>query len=245
MVAAGYAAHRPGYPSDLYPRLARLAPSSGLAWDCGAGSGQAARGLADHFARVEATDASEDQVAAARPHPGVTYRVALAHESGLDDASVDLVLVGQALHWFPLRRFYQEVRRVARPGGVFAALTYGLMRITPAVDAVVDRLYYEDLAAHWPPERRHVDQAYANLPFPFEPLPFERTAMKARWSLPQLVGYLGTWSALARCRRETGEDPLAECLDQLSRAWGDAEMNRVTWPLTVLCGQVSAPTAGA
>ena len=45
--------------------------------------------------------------------------------------SVDLVTVAQALHWFDLPRFYDEVQRVARPGGLIAVWCYQLHTISP------------------------------------------------------------------------------------------------------------------
>src|SRR5690349_11550527 len=97
--APEYQRYRPHYPDALFAYLARVAPGQTLALDCGTGNGQAATGLAAHFAAVIATDASARQIANAEPHPRVTYRVAPANQSGLADHSVDLITVAQALHW--------------------------------------------------------------------------------------------------------------------------------------------------
>ena len=70
--AAAYAEFRPRYPRALFVWLAASAPGRSLAWDCATGTGQAAIGLADDFARVVATDASAAQVASAVRHPRVT-----------------------------------------------------------------------------------------------------------------------------------------------------------------------------
>src|SRR5690606_7834750 len=112
--SADYAAYRPTYPVALVQELARISPATRLALDCGCGTGQLSVLLADHFAEVLAIDASPTQIANATPHRGVTYRVSLAENSGLPDASVDLVTVAQAAHWLDLESFYAEVRRVAR-----------------------------------------------------------------------------------------------------------------------------------
>ena len=45
-----------------------------------------------------------------------------AEDIPLPDASVDAVLVGQAMHWFDLDRAIPEIARVLTPGGVLAAL---------------------------------------------------------------------------------------------------------------------------
>src|SRR5207244_11963084 len=55
--ARAYAAFRPRYPDALFAFLAGAVPRHDLAWDCATGSGQAAIGLARHFARVLASDA--------------------------------------------------------------------------------------------------------------------------------------------------------------------------------------------
>src|ERR1700747_1039118 len=92
-VAQRYADFRPRYPPELFDYLTTLVPGGGTVWDCAAGSGQATLGLAARFAKVIATDASPQQIASATPRDNVEYRVALAEQSGLADASIDLVTV--------------------------------------------------------------------------------------------------------------------------------------------------------
>lgn len=237
--AAGYARFRPGYPEQLFAYLCQAAPGPQLAWDCATGSGQAALGLARHVPRVVATDASEQQLSNATEHPRVTYGGAPAERSGLPDHSVDLVTVAQALHWFDLDRFYAEVRRVTRPGGLLAVWTYNLLTISPALDPLVNELYWQRLAGHWPPERRWVDQAYAGLAFPFDRLEPPPLAMEASWTLEQLLGFLGTWSAVRRCIAAEGDDPVDRLRPALARAWGSTEHRQISWPLTLWVGVVS------
>ena len=55
---ADYAARRPTYPEALFAFIASKAPTRDRARDCATGNGQAAIGLAKHFAHVDATDAS-------------------------------------------------------------------------------------------------------------------------------------------------------------------------------------------
>ena len=146
--AKRYANSRPDYPAGLIDFVAGLSARHELAWDCATGSGQAAVPLASHFAHVVATDVSENQIAHARPHRGVEYRVATAEASRLETASVDLVTVAQALHWLDRDRFYAEVRRVLAPGGAIAVWSYGDPAIEddPAIDAVLQRFNHETLA---------------------------------------------------------------------------------------------------
>lgn len=236
--AEDYARFRPTYPESLYTFLAETVTARGLAWDCATGNGQAAVGLAKHFERVIATDASRPQIEQALAHPRVEYRVAEATHSGLGDASVDLVTIAQALHWFDTPTFYTEVRRVLKPAGVCAAWGYGLMRIAPAIDAVVDHYYRDVVGSYWPPERGHLDAGYRSLGFPFAEVAAPSFAMQVTWPLSGLLGYLATWSATKRYLQVLGMDPLDRISGDLARAWGPADVTHlVTWPLYLRVGR--------
>jgi SAM-dependent methyltransferase len=232
-VAREYANFRPGYPPELFEWLARSVPRRDAAWDCGCGSGQASTALAQHFAVVHATDIAPEQIAAARAHPRVRYAVAAAEASGLADASVDLVTVAQALHWFDVPAFHAEARRVSRPGAVLAVWNYPRPWIA---DEKLDRLlldfYGGVVGPYWPPERRHIEANYTTLPpFPrelgFEEIPHPEFGVTLRWSLEQLLGFVSSWSATARFRKANGEDPVPRLRAALQPAWpagGSAEI---------------------
>lgn len=229
--SAGYARHRPHYPAELFAYLAGLAAGRRLAWDCATGNGQAAIALAGHFERVVATDASQAQIDAAITHPAVSYRVAKAEASGLQDDSVDLVTVGQALHWFDTARFFAETSRVLVAGGIVAAWCYELCSVSPACDSAVGHLYADIVGPFWPKERRLIEERYAGIEFPGIELVPPVFEMKSRWTVDDMLGYLRTWSACQHYRRERGEDPVGLIEEQLRRAWGTAPRT-VRWPLT-------------
>jgi SAM-dependent methyltransferase len=232
--AGDYARFRPTYPEALFAWLAAAAPGRACAVDVATGNGQAALLLAQHFARVVALDASATQVAEAPAHPHIQYGIAPAEATGLDPASADLLTAAQAFHWFDHPRFFAEAARLLRPGGVLAVWCYGLARITPEVDAVVQHLYGEVLGSYWEPERRLVEDGYRGVSFPFEPVEAPPFEMSAAWDLAALLGYLRTWSALKAFARARGSDPLAALAPDLARAWGDDPAPRpVRWPLSL------------
>jgi hypothetical protein len=237
--AGDYAAYRPAYPRSLIDTLAAHAPGRHRCWDVGTGSGQAAMQLAECFEHVEATDASASQIAHARPHPRITYRVAPAEQSGLADRSIDLVTVAQALHWFDLPAFYREVERVAVPGAMLAAWSYGMLSVDADVDAVVAWFYEPRLGQYWPEERRHVESGYTTLPFPFPRISVAVDPVEARLDRDRFVGYVSTWSALKRAREREAHDPLPEFVERLAAAWPDRTSERIVrWPMVLLAGRI-------
>lgn len=236
--AALYAARRPRYPEALFDWLSDQAPARTAAWDAGCGSGQASLGLAGVFARVHASDPSAEQIAAAAPHPRIEYLVEPAETPSLADASVDLVCVAQALHWFDLPRFHPQVRRVLRPKGLIAAFSYGLCTVDPRVDAVFMHLHDDLLGPYWPPERRHVENGYRDLDFPYLEVSAPAFSLRQPWSLDQYLGYLGSWSATQRCLRATGRDAVEACAADFAAVWGDpGQVRDVCFPLALRAGR--------
>ncbi len=168
----------------------------------------------------------------------MTYRVAPAENSSLDEASVDLVTVGQAVHWFGLKSFFEEVRRVGAPGSAIAVWAYDLFSVDATVDEVFGA-FHASVETYWPAERALVARRYADLFFPFEEIPVPPVAMTAAWDLERTLGYLSTWSAVKRCAKETGRDPIAELAPVLAAAWGDpASEKTISWPLVLRAGRI-------
>jgi SAM-dependent methyltransferase len=241
-VAREYANFRPCYPPALFEWLAREAPALDAVWDCGCGSGQASVALAEHFSVVHATDTAAEQIAAAKPHARVRYAVAPAERSGLREHSVDLVTVAQALHWFDVTAFYAEAVRVARPGARLAVWNYPRPQF---VERELDRrflAFYSDVVGpYWPPERRHVEAGYRTLPFPFEEIAVPEFSLELEWNLPQVAGYVSSWSATARYRKAVGTDPVPLLRASLGAAWpGDGASVRIRMPIDLRVGALRA-----
>lgn len=234
-----YATYRPSYPIDLVNELADLCPTQDRVLDCGCGTGQLSVLLAERFAEVIATDASSAQIAKAKKKNGVIYRTALAEQSGLDDESVDLITVAQAAHWLDLDAFYKEVARVAKPNGILALITYGVLHVEGSIDSLVQEFYYQTIGPYWPAERRHVEEGYQSLPFPFTEIKVPALTMQEFWSLDELLGYFNTWSAVKEAKNVLGFNPVEQLRAILLPQWGDPESKKkISWPLSIRAGRV-------
>jgi SAM-dependent methyltransferase len=235
-LAAQYAEFRPRYPGALFDFLANVSPSRKRAWDCACGSGQATPDLGERFESVIGTDASAAQIAAAAPHPHVTYAVAKAEDSGLEGGSVDCVTVAQSLHWFDRPRFYAEAERVLKPGGVLAVWTYAMPRLNDSIlDKLLQTYYWDTVGEYWPPERQHVENGYRSLEFPYPEMKRPSLSMSESWTLVKFLGYLRSWSATGRYLEARGEDPVADLEAKIGPTWGE-RARTVSWPLSLRLG---------
>jgi SAM-dependent methyltransferase len=235
-----YAEYRPDYPAALFEFIASEAPGHKLAWDCATGNGQAAVGLAGHFERVIATDVSAEQIAQAKPHKRIEYRVAPAESSGLPDHCTDAVTITQALHWLDMPRFYKEVRRVATPNGLFVATVYSDPVLDhPELDKILHHYNKVVVGPYWPPERKIVDESYKNIPFPFNDIKTPQLTLERSWSLPELAGYLRSWSATVRYTKQNRVDPVLEFVGKLEPVWKHPnQKRRLHWPFTIRAGRI-------
>ena len=232
-----YASARPSYPEELFRFVASIAPAHERAWDCATGNGQAAIGLARYFTAVNATDASDDQIANAMARPNITYAVRSAEESGFPPHYFDAVCVASAIHWFDYERFYPEVKRVLRPDGVIAAWGYDHLRVAPEFDAEFYRSIERVIAPYWPPRKKLLHDGYRDVPFPFERIEPPPMEMYADWSFDQLMAFVRSWSGVQRRIAAEGDQFFNAAAASLKSAWGNPDdPKRCEMDLYILAG---------
>lgn len=232
-----YAQFRPTYPSALFDFLLTIVPQRRIAWDCATGNGQLAVELASHFIEVVATDLSASQIGNAVARSNIVYHVERAEHSSIADNSIDLITVGQAIHWFDFDTFYKEVHRVLTPDGIIAVIGYPLPQIDPRVDRCIGKLYNDVLASYWDPERRYVDELYQTIPFPFHEIKAPGLITTCTWTMEQLLGYLNTWSGVQHFISKNNSNPISSMLDEFRGAWGEKKMKAVVFPILARIGR--------
>lgn len=238
-ISKDYAAYRPCYPEDLFDFLVSNCNQNRIAWDCGTGNGQCARGLAKRFDLVIATDASFSQIRQAASHPGISFVVSAAENCAIGSRTVDLATVAQALHWFEFDDYYREVFRVLKPDGIMAAWCYGLCSVSPEIDELVVEFYTGIIAPYWHPERRFVDDRYSSIPFPFVERSAPEFSIEVNWTLDRFLGYLDTWSASRAYQDANQKSPVENIREKMLEAWGaDRDTRRISWPVYLRIGSL-------
>jgi SAM-dependent methyltransferase len=122
--AQDYGRYRAGFPPAFFERIATfgIGVAGQRVLDLGAGTGTLARGFALRGCQVTGLDPSTALTEEAKrldqeAHVSVQYVAAKAEQTGLPDASFDVVTAGQCWHWFDRPKAAQEVRRLLVPNG--------------------------------------------------------------------------------------------------------------------------------
>lgn len=236
--AETYAKYRPGYPKELFDLILNHTQTREAALDCATGNGQTAKELANNFIKVFATDISQTQLDNAVKAENIFYSCQPAEHTTFEENTFDLITVSQALHWLDIENFYDEVKRVAKPGGVIAAWMYSLASISPPIDELINKRHYrETLGNYWDYERKYVDDNYSTIPFPFSEITVPPIQMTLYWSLDELKGYLESWSALQNFISANQYSPVDELVKNIRPYWKEEKM-KIIFPLYLRMGKV-------
>ena len=234
-----YARYRPLYPKELYDFLLQQVTEKTAALDCGTGNGQCAGVLAEYFKEVQATDISEKQIANAVTKPNLDYHVCEAEETPFADDSFDLITCATAVHWFRFDDFFAEMKRIAKNNCVFACWAYSVVRTDqPKLNEIIDEYYWKKIHSYWDPERRHVDEQYRSIPFPFEEIPNPGFATKLQWDLDELEGYLNTWSAAQHYIKKNNLNPVTELMKKIRTEFTNDAQLKMIFPIFMRIGVI-------
>ncbi len=155
---ADYVRYRSSYPEQFVDWLiaeAGLSTDSVIA-DMGSGTGISSKLFLDRGISVIGIEPNEDMRKAAEAvlssYDRFTSVDAAAESTTLPDSSIDLVMAGQAFHWFDRDAFHTECKRILKPTGKVALFwNERLIDATPFLQA------YEDLIKKFATDYSKVD----------------------------------------------------------------------------------------
>ncbi len=208
--AEDYAKYRPPYPAVLLDELlARLNARKRLL-DLACGPGRIALALAGRFESVRAVDSEPEMVAvgarlaAERGVANVTWQCVRAEDLALEDASLDLVTIGEAFHRLDQAVVLARAMRWLQPGGCIASIgsTGILQGAEPWQQAVAElaREWTKDVFPQgWAtarpgsaagPEAEAVAMRHAGL----VEVQSRTFVVEHTWNMDEIAGYLRTTS---------------------------------------------------
>ena len=161
-----------------------------------------------------------------------------AENTTLPDASVDLIVAGQAFHWFDVAKARTEFRRILRPGG-FVVLMWNTRRLdtTPFLRA------YEDLLQRFGTDYRevvHTNVDQSALTAFFGPGGFRSFKLDNE----QIFDRDGTARAVAiefvhAAPRSANYEPMMQELDRIFDEFNDAGKVRFEYDTEVYVGRLT------
>lgn len=145
-----YEKYRLRYPAGPVLALLRewcvLSPD-GLVADIGAGTGMLAEIFLENGNEVIAVEPNAEMRAAceqlAERWPKLHTNNGTAEQTGIKDASIDLVTAGRAFHWFDQKRALPEFRRILKPGRWVALISAGRSKHGSVQSETYERLLME------------------------------------------------------------------------------------------------------
>jgi ubiquinone/menaquinone biosynthesis C-methylase UbiE len=222
------------------------------------GTGQVAAVLAEKFRHVHGIDASATMLASAVQKPNIQYHCSKGEDlSALPSASVDVLTVAQAMHWFDQPKFFSEVKRVLKPRGTFAAVGYSFVIFEDyprATQRIIDLGDQPDqLGTCWDWGRLILDNMYKSIDVPMKNV--ERhyfpkhkegwpQVMDGQVTMEHFRNYIKTWSSYKNYSEKYPERPdiVDETIDKIMEEEGlkEEDQVKITWPTVVILAENSA-----
>ncbi|MCJ8323682.1 MAG: methyltransferase domain-containing protein [Rhizobiales bacterium] len=208
-----YDAARPTYPPQSIDKLTSfINPDNAEILDIGCGTGILTRQLKAALpgAHIQGCDINSDMIAKAKQSSvGIHYFENVAEDLPFDADQLDLITVGQAVHWFDRPKFYPEVLRVLKQGGTLALVENNRSWQT-------DKFFarYEDLLeAHSPIYSRHyrdTDYAAEMLAAGFEKIDLHEVIWQRAMTKAEFIDMSCSSSKMAAARKATDDRVLDE-----------------------------------
>lgn len=162
-----------------------------------------------------------------------------AEKTNFKILSFDLITVVQAVNWFCLFAFFEEVKRVSKPETIVAFSGYNMVKISQEVENVINHFYHNIIGQYWSAERKLVDESYQSLFFPFNEIFVPSFKIKPDCSLNKILVYILSWSAVAKYSKINGRRRLHLIEKVLIAAFGNIPLKPVSFNIFVRLGKIN------
>src|SRR4051812_3683515 len=115
-----YIKYRPTYPEAVLEFLKQkgIVKADSVIADIGSGTGISAELFLKNGNKVIGVEPNKDMREAAerllKNYPSFESKAATAEETGLTNGSVDVIMAGQAFHWFDKQKCREEFKRILK-----------------------------------------------------------------------------------------------------------------------------------
>jgi hypothetical protein len=114
---------------------------------------------------------------------------------------------------------------------VFTMMGYGLIKLDPLTDAIINHFYYNIIHPWWDKERKYAEDNYTTVSLPFNEIKSPQLKIRFNWSLEQLVGYLNTWSAVQNYIKKCNSNPVDIIYPQLVKLFATGKKRGGYFPV--------------
>ncbi|SEN18099.1 Ubiquinone/menaquinone biosynthesis C-methylase UbiE [bacterium A37T11] len=240
---ADYVKYRPGYPAGVihYLQGERITPDLHIA-DVGAGTGISSKLFLDAGYRVTAVEPNremrEKAIELLGNVPGFDAVDGTAEHTGLAADSVDVVVAGQAFHWFNARKARSEFKRILTPGGL-VVLLWNERKTDSAFAQQYDKLITKHAIDYIQVDHRNID--YADIADFYDPDPFELQIFKNQqvFDFEGLKGRLFS-SSYMPVQGEAGYDETVAELQELFDRYKENGTITIHYDTKVYLGRIGA-----
>ena len=237
-----YVKYRPGYPAGVVDYLQHTfgLTSDKVIADIGAGTGISSElFLKNHHTvfAVEPNKAMRDKaVHLLGSYAGFHAVDGTAEHTTLPGASVDVILAGQAFHWFDRRKAKEEFRRIMKPDGI-VVLMWNERNTTSEFEKRYDELIISHSKDYVKVDHRNIDEQ-AIITF-FQPLPVT-TAVFSNHQVFDFQGLRGRLlsSSYIPAIGEPGHDQLMQEVRQLFDQYQQDNLIRINYTVNVYIGKL-------
>jgi SAM-dependent methyltransferase len=231
-----YAKYRPGYPKEIIGILAGQAGfnKDKVVADIGSGTGLLSRVFLENGNRVFGVEPNAEMRSFAEKDLSrfekFTSVNGSAENTGLANNSIDLIIIGQALHWFDRDESKKEFVRILKTDDSYVLIVYNERKDTKKGEAGLTDEYGRVIKKHKKtgPQTPDIDDEYLSK---FFKLPYKKFSLPNEQSLDfdGLLGRAASASYLPT-KNEEGFDSMKKDLGELFNAY--EQNGRVTLEYT-------------